>query len=131
MNFPERLRYLRKSAKISQQTLGNAMNVTKVSISGYETGNRKPDTDTLQKLADYFDVSIDYLLGRSETKETRATYHSKTMEKEITIKEATILTQLQKYPTLYDHLINDPEKTVLQLYRLWSFLEEEKQNKNL
>ncbi len=129
MNFPERLRYLRKSANISQQTLGDAMNVTKVSISGYETGNRKPDTDTLQKLADYFDVSTDYLLGRSETKETRATYH--TTEKEITIEEAVLLSQLQKYPTMYDHLINDPEKTVLQLYRLWSFLEEEKQNKNL
>lgn len=119
MNFPERLRYLRKSANISQQTLGDAMNVTKVSISGYETGNRKPDTDTLQKLADYFDVSTDYLLGRSETKETRATYH--TTEKEITIEEAVLLSQLQKYPTMYDHLINDPEKTVLQLYRLWSF----------
>ncbi|HEO8422653.1 helix-turn-helix domain-containing protein [Niallia sp. FSL W8-0635] len=129
MNFPERLRYLRKSANISQQTLGDAMNVTKVSISGYETGNRKPDTDTLQKLADYFDVSTDYLLGRSETKETRATYH--TTEKEITIEEAVLLSQLQKYPTMYDHLINDPEKTVLQLYRLWSFLEEEKQHKNL
>jgi transcriptional regulator with XRE-family HTH domain len=129
MNFPERLRHLRKSANISQQTLGDAMNVTKVSISGYETGNRKPDTDTLQKLADYFDVSTDYLLGRSETKETRATYH--TTEKEITIEEAVLLSQLQKYPTMYDHLINDPEKTVLQLYRLWSFLEEEKQNKNL
>lgn len=129
MNFPERLRYLRKSANISQQTLGDAMNVTKVSISGYETGNRKPDTDTLQKLADYFDVSTDYLLGRSETKETRATYH--TTEKEITIEEAVLLSQLQKYPTMYDHLINDPDKTVLQLYRLWSFLEEEKQHKNL
>lgn len=129
MNFPERLRYLRKSANISQQTLGDAMNVTKVSISGYETGNRKPDTDTLQKLADYFDVSIDYLLGRSETNETRAAYH--TTEKEITIEEVALLTQLQKYPTLYDHLISAPEKTVLQLYRLWSFLEEEKQNKNL
>ena len=129
MNFPERLRQLRKSANISQQTLGDAMNVTKVSISGYETGNRKPDTDTLQKLADYFDVSTDYLLGRSETKETRATYH--TTEKEITIEEAVLLSQLQKYPTMYDHLINDPDKTVLQLYRLWSFLEEEKQHKNL
>lgn len=129
MNFPERLRYLRKSANISQQTLGDAMNVTKVSISGYETGNRKPDTDTLQKLADYFDVSIDYLLGRSETKEARASYQ--TAEKEITIEEALLLSQLQKYPSMYNHLITDTEKTVLQLYRLWSFLEEEKQNKNL
>ncbi|MED5099304.1 helix-turn-helix transcriptional regulator [Niallia circulans] len=129
MNFPERLRQLRKSANISQQTLGNAMNVTKVSISGYETGNRKPDTDTLQKLADYFDVSTDYLLGRSEAKETRASYHSKVSDNSMTSEEAELLTQLQKYPTLYNHLINNPEKTVSQLYRLWRFLEDEKQNK--
>ena len=96
MNFPERLRQLRKSANISQQTLGNAMNVTKVSISGYETGNRKPDTDTLQKLADYFDVSTDYLLGRSEAKETRASYHSKVSDNSMTSEEAELLTQLQK-----------------------------------
>ncbi|MEZ7793930.1 helix-turn-helix domain-containing protein [Niallia circulans] len=129
MNFPERLRQLRKSANISQQTLGNAMNVTKVSISGYETGNRKPDTDTLQKLADYFDVSTDYLLGRSEAKETRASYHSKVSDNSMTSEEAELLTQLQKYPTLYNHLISNPEKVVSQLYRLWRFLEDEKQNK--
>lgn len=129
MNFPERLRHLRKSANISQQTLGDAMNVTKVSISGYETGNRKPDTDTLQKLADYFDVSTDYLLGRSETKETRATYHSKATDNNISFEESKLLSQLQKYPNLYNHLIKDPERTVPQLYRLWNFIEEEKQNK--
>lgn len=60
----DRLKRLRTEKKITQSELGNIINVTKVSISGYENGNRSPDTDTLIKIADYFDVTTDYLLGR-------------------------------------------------------------------
>ncbi|OXS77917.1 hypothetical protein B1B05_09935 [Domibacillus enclensis] len=66
----ERLKSLRKERKLTQEELGKRVNVTKVSISGYENGKRSPDTETLQKLADFFDVSTDYLLGRSEHKTT-------------------------------------------------------------
>lgn len=62
----ERLKQLRKDKNLTQTELGNKINVTKVSISGYESGNRSPDTDTLQRLADYFEVSTDYLLGRTD-----------------------------------------------------------------
>lgn len=62
----ERLRLLRKERNLTQTELGNKINVTKVSISGYESGNRTPDTDTLQRLADFFEVSTDYLLGRTD-----------------------------------------------------------------
>lgn len=61
-----RLKKLRNNKKITQEELGKEVNVTKVSISGYENGNRSPDTETLQKIADYFDVSTDFLLGRSD-----------------------------------------------------------------
>lgn len=64
----ERLKQLRKEHKLTQTDLGNKINVTKVSISGYENGNRSPDTETLTRLADYFDVSTDYLLGRSDVR---------------------------------------------------------------
>ncbi len=62
----ERLKKLRKEKKLTQTELGSKINVTKVSISGYESGNRSPDTDTLQRLADFFEVSTDYLLGRTD-----------------------------------------------------------------
>ncbi|MGG2105504.1 helix-turn-helix domain-containing protein [Lysinibacillus pakistanensis] len=64
----KRLKMLRTEKKITQEELGKVVNVTKVSISGYENGNRTPDTETLQKLADFFDVSTDYLLGRADTR---------------------------------------------------------------
>lgn len=62
----KRLKRLRKDKKLTQEQLGRKINVTKVSISGYENGNRSPDTETLQKIADFFDVTTDYLLGRSD-----------------------------------------------------------------
>lgn len=65
MDFPARLKRLRLKHKLTQEQLGKKINVTKVSISGYENGTRSPDIETLQKIADVFDVSIDYLLGRS------------------------------------------------------------------
>lgn len=48
--------------------LGQKLNLAESTISGYENGNRKPDYDTLNKFADFFEVSTDYLLGRDITK---------------------------------------------------------------
>lgn len=76
MGFPHRLRELRKEKKLTQEELGSKINVTKVSVSGYENGNRNPDTETLQKLADYFNVSTDYLLGRTDNPYDRETTHT-------------------------------------------------------
>lgn len=73
MSFPQRLRMLRKSKGLTQEELGRKVNVTKVSISGYESGNRTPDMDTLKALADALDVSVDYLLGRDKAQYTNTT----------------------------------------------------------
>lgn len=62
----KRLKTLRNEKNLTQEELGKKINVTKVSISGYENNNRSPDTETLQNIADFFDVSVDYLLGRTD-----------------------------------------------------------------
>lgn len=61
----KRLKKLRLSKKLTQEELGKIIHVTKVSISGYESGDRTPDSENLVRLADYFEVTTDYLLGRS------------------------------------------------------------------
>lgn len=66
MDFSSRLKRLRTEKKLTQEQLGEKISVTKVSVSGYESGNRKPDMDTLQSIAGFFDVSIDYLTGKSD-----------------------------------------------------------------
>ena len=59
-----RLKELRRKRKISQLKLAMDLNMNQNTISRYETLEREADYETLIRLADYFDVSIDYLLGR-------------------------------------------------------------------
>jgi len=61
-----RLRELRKKRRISQVTLALDLNMNQNTISRYETEERQADYETLIAFADYFHVSIDYLLGRTE-----------------------------------------------------------------
>jgi len=61
-----RLKQLRQARGISQLKLAMDLNINQNSISRYETGIREADYQTLIKFADYFDVSLDYLLERTE-----------------------------------------------------------------
>ena len=61
-----RLKFLRKKLGISQLKLAMDLNMNQNSISRYETGEREADSATLIKFADYFNVSIDYLLERTD-----------------------------------------------------------------
>lgn len=61
-----RLRYLRKQNNISQLKLAMDLSLNQNSISRYENGEREAGYDLLIKIADYFDVSIDYLLERTD-----------------------------------------------------------------
>ena len=63
-----RLKELRKKKKISQLKLALDLNMNQNTISRYETMEREADYETLIKLADYFDVTLDYLLGREVNK---------------------------------------------------------------
>jgi len=64
--FGKRLRALRKEHKLTMKEFGEKFSLAESTISGYENGNRKPDMDILSKFADYFNVSTDYLLGRTD-----------------------------------------------------------------
>lgn len=59
------LKSLRKSRGITQKQLAQAIGASERGIQQYELGERKPAYDMLIALADYFDVSLDYLVGRS------------------------------------------------------------------
>lgn len=60
----EKLKELRKLKKITMKELGKVLNLAESTISLYENGKREPDYQTLAKMADFFEVSIDYLIGR-------------------------------------------------------------------
>ncbi|HEY4543895.1 MAG TPA: helix-turn-helix transcriptional regulator [Tissierellaceae bacterium] len=65
--FNKRLRSLREQHKISQKDFAEILGVSNVVLSRYENGERKPDYDMLIKIAEHFDVSVDYLLGKSNS----------------------------------------------------------------
>lgn len=62
----ERLKELRERRKMSQVFLGMELNISQNAVSQYENGIREADYATLIAIADYFDVSVDYLLGRTD-----------------------------------------------------------------
>lgn len=63
-----RLKELRKEKGISQLKLAMDLSTNQNTISRYETGEREADYEMLIKIADYFNVSVDYLLGRTENR---------------------------------------------------------------
>lgn len=65
MSFSERLVLLRKSHNLTQKQLAADIQLSELAIQHYEAQRRKPAFDILMALADYFDVSLDYLVGRS------------------------------------------------------------------
>lgn len=60
---------LRKKSGLSQKEFADLFNVHQTAVSQWETGKTTPDKETLIKIANYFGVSIDYLLGNTEQKE--------------------------------------------------------------
>lgn len=60
------LKLLRNQKGISQQTLASEIGISQQSVNKYENHNIEPDINTLISLADYFDTTVDYLIGRTE-----------------------------------------------------------------
>jgi len=66
-DFASRLRELRGRRKLRQKDLAAQLGVAQTTVANYEQGSRFPGEKTLEKIADFFDVSMDYLLGRAES----------------------------------------------------------------
>jgi len=66
MEFKDRLKELRLTKKITQEELGKAFSVIKQTISSWENGNSRPDIDMASKIADFFEITTDYLLCRTD-----------------------------------------------------------------
>lgn len=114
----KRLKGLRTQKKLTQKQLAEKINVTHVSISGYESGNRSPDTDTLQKLADFFQVTTDYLLGRDINK-----LLNKNEDKD----EEEFLKWMNDPTTdlFFKEYIESPEEMKEQLRKIWDIIKQQ------
>lgn len=64
--FPKRLQQLRERRRISRRVLSELCGLSKNMIARYERGERMPNIEDASTLADFFDVTLDYLCGRNE-----------------------------------------------------------------
>jgi transcriptional regulator with XRE-family HTH domain len=72
MGFSKRLKALREMRGLSQEGLAKLLNIPRSSITHYETSDdRLPRQNRLNELADFFGVSVDYLIGRADTRELK------------------------------------------------------------
>lgn len=70
-NFANVFTQLRKERGYTQETIAKALGISRSTVGMYESGKRTPDLEDLEKFADFFNVDVDYLLGRS----TQSTYY--------------------------------------------------------
>ena len=125
-----RLISLRKSHKKTQQDVADYLGLTRPAYTAYERGNRQPDYTILQKLADYYDVSTDYLLGRSDNPGSNPVVVAG-QEINLTAEELQLFNELKKHPVMFHDLASDPEKKVkelIKLYQAHKFLEKDDAN---
>ncbi len=69
INLSNRLKLLRNEKNVMQKDIANYLNITTSAYGFYEQGKRTPPPEILSALAEYFDVSVDYLIGRVDTKQ--------------------------------------------------------------
>lgn len=98
----KRLRLLRTERELTQEELGKVLGVGKTTISQYESEVRKPDADMLKRIAQFFDVSVDYLLGLTEEKrpvklETLAAHRTDDPLKELPEEARRSLEEFKEY----------------------------------
>ena len=101
-----RLRELRKENKLSQERLGKILGVSKVSVSGYESGNRIPSLEILDKILNYFDVSADYLLGR----EINMVCEDNNITMKLSSNDLEIIRELHNNPILFNTISKSPKR---------------------
>ena len=127
-NFQNVFRQLRLSSNLTQNEMAEKIVISRSTIGMYETGAREPDFETLEKIADYFNVDTDFLLGRtsqttllpetigaySKTRELTAVYEQLSPHnqgKVLTYSKSLLSAQQMEEDVLAAHARTDVEQT--------------------
>lgn len=110
-----RLKKLRSRQGLSQEELSKILGLTRGTYAHYEINKRQPDYDTLKKIADFFDVTLDYLITGNE--------------KNISPDEMWQEFLNPKTQIFFKDLQNAPEEKIEELIRFWEFIKERDKSK--
>lgn len=117
-----RIKYLRERNHLSQREMAIELEISNVQLSRYETGTRKPDPETLVKIASFFKVSTDFLLGLATSVQDPKTVY-------ITEREQVLLDTLKQYPELEKALIemmNLPFHSMQTFIQMWELFQKDR-----
>lgn len=98
-----RIKLLREKAGISQEKLGETLNLSKTTISHYENETRTPSIETLIDMANYFEVELNYILGISNV----ITSNKKTLL--VSDEEIEFILQIRRL-SIYNRVVSNPKK---------------------
>lgn len=136
-SFGSRLSFLRNkmkknNAQWTQGYVADRLGIARTTYTAYERDTKQPPMETINKIADLFGVSTDYLLGRTNQYDNDEVYKSSILGKEIELsqEEYIILKEIKKNPIMFNDLKNNPEKKVKQLIKMWKFIKEDIENAN-
>ncbi len=117
ISFGDNFKKLRKEKNMTQDEIAKMFYLNKSSISRYEKNKQVPEIELLEKFADFFSVSVDYLLGRSPYRNSKG---MKLTDDELEIVKF-IKSDLQ-ISALFHELISAPDEKVKELIKYWKYI---------
>lgn len=107
--FAKRFKTLRLNLGVTQTEVSSYLGITKATVSYYESGKRMPSNEMLRKIATYFKVPVDYLLGMDYIMEDANDEY---------LKEETLLKIIRRSKKLSSFILDDPRTNVNKLEKL-------------
>lgn len=131
--FGDRLKKLREDKDLRQKELAKIIGLSDRTIGMYEQGRREPDFNTLTKLADFFNVSIDYLLGRTDQKKiSKKSYSGKELADLVPIEWQDAIKEVEYFQFYEKMKIEDinPDDLIIA-YNIYKEYEKKMKKENL
>ncbi|WP_171691072.1 helix-turn-helix domain-containing protein [Paenibacillus germinis] len=107
MKYGDRIALLREKRGLTQEELSTKIGISRAALSHYETNRREPDYETINKIANFFNVTVDYLLGRTDQPQTVLDNDVREFVEHLDLTDESIL---KKFSLTVDGRILTPEE---------------------
>ncbi len=124
-SLSDRLKYLRKQTGFLQKDIAQKLNITTSAYGFYEQGKRIPDSNVLEKLAEIFNVSTDYLLGRTDNKVIDVVTDNPEL-----LEFTRELYERDSTKKLLEQLKNKDDKTIYKVINIIKLIEDNESNEH-
>ncbi|NOU87817.1 helix-turn-helix domain-containing protein [Paenibacillus sp. LMG 31460] len=107
LKYGDRIALLREKRGLTQEELSTKIGISRAALSHYETNRREPDYETINKIANFFNVTVDYLLGRTDQPQTVLDNDVREFVEHLDLTDESIL---KKFSLTVDGRILTPEE---------------------